>query len=365
MITIGIDASRANKEEKTGVEWYAFFVIEHLKKIDTSEHVRFILYSDTPLKGELSDLPRNWESKVLTWPPKRLWTQVRLSFEMLFSAPDVLFIPAHVFPIIHPKKTVMVVHDIAASVFEESYNFFERWYSLFSARRAVKKLFKVIVPSGFTKSELEREFGVADNVSVIPHGVDTRYRVLDSSDEVLKKYTISHPFFLSVGRLETKKNTERIIQAFDIFCEKAHTPHQLLLVGKPGHGYEHVRKTFAQSKNRNLIITPGWSSPDDLVHLMNKAQALIFPSLYEGFGLPILEAFLCETPVITSQTGASAEIARGYAHVVDPLKSDDIAQAMKILTESKQDLLEAAAYARSFSWERCAKETLRLLLSEH
>jgi len=94
---IGIDASRANKIQKTGVEWYAYFVVEHLKKILPSE-AQVVLYSDVPLQGRLGVLPPNWSSKVLHWPPKRLWTQVRLSYEMLVHTPDVLFIPAHVFP---------------------------------------------------------------------------------------------------------------------------------------------------------------------------------------------------------------------------------------------------------------------------
>ncbi|KKU13980.1 MAG: hypothetical protein UX20_C0008G0002 [Candidatus Magasanikbacteria bacterium GW2011_GWC2_45_8] len=90
---IGIDASRANNEQKTGVEWYAWALIQELKKIISSEH-RVVLYTREPLRGELGVLPNNWQEKVLKWPPKRLWTQVRLSWEMYRKAPDVLFVPA-------------------------------------------------------------------------------------------------------------------------------------------------------------------------------------------------------------------------------------------------------------------------------
>ena len=125
---IGIDASRANHQERTGVEEYAFQLIQHLKEI-TPDTVQVVLYTDKKLLGKLGELPKNWEEKILNWP-FRFWTQIRLSWEMLVKPPEVLFIPAHVFPIIHPKKTVMTVHDIAALKFPESYNWFERWYSV-------------------------------------------------------------------------------------------------------------------------------------------------------------------------------------------------------------------------------------------
>ncbi|MEK7065054.1 MAG: hypothetical protein AAB963_01275, partial [Patescibacteria group bacterium] len=152
---IGIDASRANEIQKTGVGWYAYFLIQEMKHLSTLalEHfstqggvgakaLQFVLYTREPLRGELAKLPENWTVKVLGWAPKRLWTQVRLSWEMLWRAPDVLFVPAHVFPIIHPKKTVMTIHDVAAIKFPKSYGWFERWYSVWSARVALKKLWK-------------------------------------------------------------------------------------------------------------------------------------------------------------------------------------------------------------------------------
>src|SRR3989338_7400368 len=176
---IGIDASRANNEQKTGVGWYAYHLIQELKKTNSQfpiPNYRVVLYSDRPLEGELAHLPEHWESKVLRWPPKRLWTQMRLSWEMLVRPPDVLFIPAHVFPIIHPKKTVMTVHDVAAVRFPETYNWFELWYTIWSAKTALKKLWKIIVPSEFTKTELSAMSADknSQNVVVIPHGYDEK-----------------------------------------------------------------------------------------------------------------------------------------------------------------------------------------------
>ena len=225
---IGIDASRANKKEKTGVEWYAWHVIEELKKIIPEDH-RVILYSDEPIIGALALLPKHWESRILHWPPKRLLTQVRLSWEMFQHPPDVLFVPAHVFPIIHPKKTMMMVHDVAAATFPEIYPWFERWYSLWSAKNAIKNLWRVITPSQFTKNELSSlELRITNyelRIIVIPHGVDSRYRKIHDQaaiDAVLNKYAIRRPFLLSVGRLEEKKNTANIVRAFDRLHGRVH-----------------------------------------------------------------------------------------------------------------------------------------------
>jgi len=355
---IGIDASRANQAQKTGVGWYAFHLIQGLKKI-TPETVRVVLYSDKPLQGELAELPKNWQVKVLHWLPKRLWTQVRLSWEMLWQQPDVLFVPAHVFPFIHPKKTVMTVHDVAAKRFPESYNWFERWYSLWSANYVVKNLWQVLVPSEFTKKELG-----SDKPKVVAHGYDEKYKRIEESDEVLNKYNLQKPYLMSLGRLEEKKNTKRIVEAFNLIREKINI--KLLLAGGPGHGYEEVKAVIESSPYKKDIITPGWVEEVDLPYLLKAAEVLVFPSLYEGFGLVILEAFACGTPVIASQGNSLAEVGEGAAVYVDPDKAQEISQAvLDLLSNEELRLLKIKqGYERleQFSWEKCAQETLAVLL---
>lgn len=379
-MTIGIDASRANNTQKTGVEWYAFFVIQELKSLNFQfsifkEDINVILYSDKPLEGELAKLPEGWSSKVLKWPPRRLWTQVRLSIEMLLHPPDVLFIPAHVFPFIHPKKTVMTVHDVAATAFPQSYNWFERWYSVFSAKRALKKLWRVIVPSEFTKKELEKlEFRIwnLEKIHVIPHGYNTDYGIVRSTDEVkntLDTYGITKPFLLSIGRLEEKKNTTRMVEAFNIL--KASSTFQIpdstfLLVGPPGHGYEAVESAIEQSPHKSDIIRPGWVDADDLPVLMQAAELLVFPSLYEGFGIPVLEAFAAGTPVVASTGNCLEEVGQDGAVYADPLSAQDIADKIQLVLEDENQRAKMIArgkeIVKQYSWARAAKETAQILL---
>jgi len=366
---IGIDASRANEDQKTGVGWYAYFLIQELKKV-TSGDIQVILYSRQPLKGELAELPEGWSSKVLEWWPSRLWTQVRLSIEMLFHPPDVLFVPAHVPPPIHPKKTVMMVHDVAALRFPQSYSGFERWLSVRSAKQAVKKLWKVLTPSIFTKNELEELLGsTTSNINVVHHGVGSEYRVISDEGEVqkrLKKYGIQKPFALTIGRLEEKKNTKRVVEAFDGLAG-SESDLRLVLVGKAGYGYEEVQRAVGNTKNQERILELGYVAQEDVPYLINAAELIVYPSLYEGFGLVALEAFACGTPVVASKGSSIEEVAGGGAVYVDPMKAEEIVSAMRdLLTDEslrKEKVRLGFERVKQFSWQRCAEETLRVFLS--
>ncbi|PLX26165.1 hypothetical protein C0581_05145 [Candidatus Parcubacteria bacterium] len=365
---IGIDASRANETQKTGVGWYAYHVIQELKK-QTPRDVEVVLYTNKPLQGDLADLPSGWTQKVLKWSPKRLWTQVRLSWEMLLHRPDVLFIPAHVFPLIHPKKTVMTVHDIAAITFPGSYSWFERWYSVWSARVALKKLWKIITPSEFTKSELEslkvRKFK-SDKIHVIHHGYDKRYSENENKVEIekaLDKYGLKKPFLMSIGRLEEKKNTVRIIKAFEKLRLTTENL-QLILIGNPGHGYDKVKKVIDNSKYKEDIITPGWVDNNDLPILMSGAEVFVFPSLYEGFGIPVLESLASGTPVVTSKGSCLEEVGGDVCIYVDPADVDSIVHGISDAFDASEiRIQQGLKHTEGFSWEKCAKKTLETLLS--
>jgi len=371
---IGIDASRANHKEKTGVEWYAYHVIQNLKK-NLPDNVRVVLYSDVPLEGDLALLPDNWTSKVLNWPIRRLWTQGRMSLEMLFSRPDVLFVPAHVVPLIHPKKTIMTVHDVAAVKFKQSYNWFEKWYSVWSAKMAVKKMWKIIVPSEFTKKELlslfkkTKEDKKEKKIFVVSHGYDRNYKIIQDLEKIkstLNQYNIKQPFLMSIGRLEEKKNTWRIIKAFDkLKSQFKHDNLQLVLIGKPGYGYEKIKTALDESEYKKDIILPGWVDQEQVPHLMNSAEVFVFPSLYEGFGLPILEAMACGTPIVASKNNSLEEVGGDVCLYTD----SSIEQITKVIHRfldnselTKQKIKLGLERVKDYSWEKCAKQTADLII---
>lgn len=382
-MVIGIDASRLESETKTGVEWYVYFLLLELKKV-ADPKIRVILYSRQPLSGPFKHLPKNWENKVLRWPPKRLWTQLRLSWEMFRRSPNVLFIPAHVFPLIRPKKTIMTVHDVAAAHNPEAFSWFEKWYSLWSAKFASLYLWKVIVPSEFTKNELldlltEKKHldtqhiePIVERMHVVHHGFDKKYGEYHDarrSQDVLDTYGIQKPYLLSVGRLESKKNTVQIIESFEKLCDRlGQKDLQLVLVGKPGFGYEKVEEVLETCKYRMSIILPGWVPQDDMPTLYQSAEVFLFPSSYEGFGIPLLESFASKTPVIASNLDVLQEVGGDAAVYVDFADSEAIARSLegllKIDTLKSEKVRLGLERTKIFSWKKSAQTTWSILTSE-
>ncbi len=374
-MVIGIDASRANASEKTGVGWYAYHIIQSLKSL-TPSTVRVILYSPTPLEGELAVLPAHWESHVLRWPPGRLWTQVRLSWEMFRHPPDVLFVPSHIVPLVHPKKTVTMIHDIAAKDFSQSYGPFERWYTIWGAELAVKNLWRILVPSEAVKKDLSalalRAAPRPPHMITIPHGYDEAYAEhMDVSmcTATLNTFHLRTPFFLSIGRLEEKKNTAQLVRAFtrlrDLHPEFIPV---LVLVGQPGYGHEATTQAVAESPYKSDIRLLGWQPTDVIVPLLQSATAFVFPSITEGFGLPVLEAIASGAPVVASDIPVLHEVAGEAALFVDPHSSDDLVTAMHrlLLDQDLRTALRQKGYERikQFSWKKSAEATLDVLLSK-
>jgi len=367
---IGIDASRANKIHKTGTEWYSYYLIEHLKKLDSKNH--YFLYSKEPLIGDLGVLPANWESRVLAWPPKYLWTQIRLSFEMARRAPDLLFVPAHAIPMVHPKNIVTTCHDIGFEHFPELYSRLELHYHRFAMRLAARRAKKIITPSEFTKNEMARTYGVdPGKFRVIYHGFDrAKYRIVEDQpaiEDVLKKYKITKPFILYIGRLEKKKNTTGLVEAFQELRSKNLELRNvsLVLVGQPGFGFEEVEEKIKKYNLQERIIMPGWVGGEELPYLLNAAEVFVFPSFYEGFGLPVLEAMACGTPVVASRVTSIPEVGGEAIEYFNPQDIAEMAEKMrKVLADPnlRADLRRRGLErAKQFSWEKCARETLEVL----
>ncbi len=366
---LGIDVSRANVTKRTGVERYVFNLTNELKKVIPPD-VRVVLYTREDLLDDMLPMPKNWEVKVLRWKPKRFWTQVRLSIEMIFHAPDVLFIPGHVFPIIRPKKTIMTIHDIAAYRFPHAYSRFEQWYSLWSAKKAVKKLAAVIVPSKFTKKELlkfvyniNNDNKFKSNITPIHLGFDFNKKNIYSQQEIYKKIGIFKPYVLYVGRKEEKKNISAIIKTFDKI--KQHNDIQLVLVGKKGFGYDNIKNIIKNSKFVSDIIEPGFVSDKEVHSLYKYAELFLFPSIYEGFGFPVLEAMSGGCPVVCSQGSSLKEVGGDAALFVDHTNIFNITKTVTKVLDHKnlQQKMTDRGYnqIKKFSWNKTAQETWDLI----
>jgi len=358
---IGIDASRANAARRTGVEWYAYHLIMALKRVIPDSY-RVVLYSREPLRDGLADLPTHWESRVLGWPPKYLWTQMRLAWEMLVRPPDLLFVPAHTLPLVLPKKAVTTLHDVTFMVVPEAYSWKGRAYLRFAARHAVKRAARLFTVSEFSKGEIVDWFGAdPSRISVTPLSYDAESFREDlegaETGQVLGRHGISKPYFVFVGRLERKKNLAGLVGGFRKFRESGgRDDWSLVLVGKRGRGAEEVLGGGVEG-----VFEVGYAEAGELPHLYTGAEAFVFPSRHEGFGIPILEAFACGVPVVTARDSALPEVGGDAAYYLETNDAEGIAAAMERLADDpalRDDLARLGSErVRAFSWEATAKKT--------
>lgn len=364
MPTIAIDGSRAFLARRTGIEEYSSQVIRHLR--EPLREASVILYIRSDQTPDF-DLPPAWKVKKL-WAP-RLWTQVRLSLAVLADRPDVLFVPAHTVPLIHPRRTVVTVHGLEYEVVPQGYGFWERLYMRWSIRHSVRAASTVVAVSENTKQDLVRLYGVPEEkIAVVYEGYDeaiSDFQSPISNDQSAAPYGSDGPYFLFVGRLEERKNVARIIEAFELLKAAQGLPHRLVLAGKPGHGYAAIQSKIRHSKFKDSIVELGYVSETEKRKLLRGAEAFLFPTLYEGFGLPVLEAQAAGTPVIISNHSSLPEVAGEGAVMVLAEEPYLIAEAMHLVLtdeEKRAALVRAGRENLSrFSWERCAAELARIL----
>lgn len=398
---IGIDASRANRALRTGTEWYSYHIIHHLIAADQEND--YVLYVDRELSPDFAALIKPYKNarfKKLAWPWPFFWTIGRLSLEMIFKRPDVLFVPAHSLPLVSPKKTVTTIHDIAfareSSLYQKKLvrtdgrnkrkfiNVFTKIisrgkyaansldYLLWSTQYALNNAKAIIAVSQFTKDEIIGVYSryYAKKIKVVHNAYDNaRYNYVSDDSErqaVLERYGINSPFFLYVGRLEKKKNTAALVEAFALFKEKyPDTKVKLVMIGNAGFGYDEVKYIIEEYNLDQQIIMPGWAEEDDLPAIFSSALAFVFPTLHEGFGIPVLQAMACHAPCIISDLAVLREVAANAAFYFNPREKDDILRAMDLVFSDeslRQSLIERGIKRSSlFSWERAAQETLKVI----
>lgn len=423
---IGIDASRANRKHRNGAEWYSYHLIRSLAKLDAKN--QYLLYSDQPLGKGLADLGaegalfseenffpeidkygfqsvksphNNFRAKILKWPYKNFWTLGRLSLECLFNCPDVLFIPTHVLPIIHPRRSVVTIHDVGFMKNKSLYRrepigpesgkkkFFinlcariftfgkfgaeARDYLEWSTGYALRKAKKAITVSRCSQSDILENFRVKEGkLSVIYNGFNNGLfkKISDTKSiaAVLNKYGISRPYLFYVGKIEKKKNIPALIEAFAIMRDRnREIRHKLVLVGDAFYGYDEVHYLIREYNLDDEVLMPGWIDEKDMPYVYSGADAFVFPSHYEAFGISLLEAMACGLPIAASDAASIPEVTGDAGLLFDPCDIYAMAEAMKkiICEDSLRVRLASAGEKRSasFSWEKCASETLDVINS--
>jgi len=378
-VFIGVDASRAVSPHPTGTEIYSRRLIQALLGLGSCH--RFRLYFRTPPSdgGALSLSMwafRDAERRIIPFP--RLWTHLRLSWEMARRPPDLLFVPAHILPPIRPRLSLVTIHDLGYLHFPRAHPLFQRLYLDLSTRWNAHVATHLLADSEATKADLVVCYGVPpEKVTVAYPGYDEDLAPVHDPAAIAAvkaRYGISGDYFLYLGTLQPRKNLSRLVAAFAVLQSATLKPEtQLVLAGRRGWLYDDLFARVRRLGMENRVLFPGYVSETDKAALLSGALAFVFPSLYEGFGLPVLEAQACGCPVVCSDTSGLPEAAGEGALLVDPADTAALAGAMARLAGDpalRVSLVERGfANLRRFSWERCAHTVLvvfeRLLGRNH
>jgi glycosyltransferase involved in cell wall biosynthesis len=353
---LAIDASRVTVARRTGTERYALNLIRAMLRQNTA-HRLSLYFRDPPAPGLFPDLPA--VARHVT-PFPRLWTHWRLARELARRPrPDLLFVPAHVVPLICPVPAVVTVHDLGFRYFPGAHPWAQRQYLDLSTRYSTRAAIRVIADSQATRRDLQREYGVPEGkIRVVYPGRDEALQRVDPA-AVRARYHLPETYILHVGTLQPRKNLVRLMEAVDTLPADV----GLVLAGRPGWLAGPLLRAAEARAPRVRVLS--FVPEEDLAGLYSGATVFAFPSLYEGFGFPVLEAMACGAPVVCSEAASLPEVAGEAAMRVNPLDTSALARALRqvLADPGLRARLAAAGYDQitRFSWERAARETWAVL----
>ncbi|MFC1640628.1 glycosyltransferase family 4 protein [Patescibacteria group bacterium] len=371
---IGVDIRLFAEGRRSGVEEYTEKILKHLLEIDSENSYVFFLNAFHAEAGKeriqkLCDRD-NVDIKVLNIPNKILNSSFiflkRPQIDKLLGGLDIFFSPNLMFGSFSSEvKRVLTIHDLSFEVYPEFFSKKQQWWhSVVNPKRQIEESSQIISVSEATKTDLIEIYDVpAEKISVIHSGVKKVQCTKDQA--VLDKYKIKGEYILFFATLEPRKNPLGIISAYERFRTMINDPVKMVFAGSKGWLDAKIRKAHEASEYHDDIIFTGPVSDSEKDVLYASSKMLLYPSLYEGFGFPPLEAMQCGIPVITSSGSSIPEIVGKGALLVDPYDIEGIAQA---ITELHLDnalreflIKKSKRCVDRYSWENAARKTLKVL----
>lgn len=359
---LGIDASRAATAQRTGTESYAFHLIETLLPLARARGHQVTLYfNQAPAEGTFAEATH----EVMPFP--RLWTHLRLGWALRRRPPDVFFTPAHVIPISYFGRSVATVHDLGYRIFPAAHTPFQLAYLNWSTLHNTRRSRRLLADSTTTRDDLVRFYHVPPHkIDIVYPGVDPELAPVRDQQvlaAVQARYTIAGPYMLYLGTIQPRKNLVRLVEAYG----SSEVTESLVLAGKAGWLSKPILDAMAQlplEVQARIRIT-GFVDEADKAALLSGATALLYPSLYEGFGFPVLEAQACATPVLCANSSSLPEVAGEGALLVDAADTAAIRNGIQKLSTdaSLRQRLVAAGHdnVQRFAWRQTAEQVLATL----
>ncbi len=383
---IAIDASFLGPsyggQTKTGLGHYIYHLVKAMETV-TPNNTYLMLYNERQRTRNFSSsrivekavgIPQSLIRRRVSLSfgfRSALWYRMVLPFNLLRWGADVYFGPVGIAPTKRPCKAVITVHDITSILFREQnlpdhQRFWETWLS-----RSVRAADAVLTNSEATKRDLVERLAIpSERIRAIHLGVHEQFHQakfsLDSQAQqrVKHRYHLPNHFVLCVATLSPRKNVAGLVKAFSLIKKGKQPDLRLVIVGNKGWLCDDILQTVRSLGLENEVLFTGYVEDQDLPYIYAGAAVFAFPSFYEGFGFPVLEAMACGVPVVTSNVSSLPEVAGDAALLVDPHQPEQIAKAIsQLLVDEKlrRDLVEKGLrHARQFTWERTARETLRV-----
>ena len=368
MTRIGIDYTAAIRQT-AGIGRYTRLLIQTLAELDTE--TSYVLLS-AGRQPEGADWPANFALRELPLSDRHmaiLWQRLRLPLpvEWLTGRLDLFHSPDFVLPPVRRAKTLLTIHDLSFMRYPECSSPPLLEYLMASVPRSVARADHLLADSECTRLDLIELLGVpAERVHVVYAGVEGRFQPQgpEAVAAVRARYGIARPFLLGLGTLQPRKNFSRLIEAYALLRERRGIDHALVIGGGQGWLSQGILDTIARLGLQDDVRLIGYVRDEDLPALYSGAELFAFPSLYEGFGIPLLEAMGCDTPVVTSTASSLPEVAGDAALLVDPEDVEALADALwRGLDDSA---LRADLVARGrrqigrFTWRAAAESLLRV-----
>ncbi len=358
-MTIAIDI-RAISGKKAGKGWALYYLLEALVKIPKVSAHKFILLTDREAEFKF-ELPNNFAVQKKNWPG--IFWHLAVAWQVRFSKEiDLYFAPtSFIVPALTSRKCVVMVHDLVSKLFPKGHNKKAILIENLFMKKALRKARSIIAISQNTKQDLAKLFpGVEEKTIVVYLAGGPGYKMIEKPKIEVK---VPEKFIIFTSTIEPRKNVKRIIQALKEVRKSLDI--DLVVVGKKGWQWEGVFREIEKQELEQHVHYLDYISNSNLVKLYNKAQAFVFPSLYEGFGLPVLEAMQCGCPVVTSNSSSLPEVAGEAAVLVDPKDVNSIAKGIEQAIANKADLREKGLnQAAKFSWQKTAKEIYEQLTKQ-
>jgi glycosyltransferase involved in cell wall biosynthesis len=364
-VHVGVNAHLLSLDmsyRSAGINWYIYNLLQHLPDADPGVgYTVFLRELGYPGKATL-DLQH---TRLPTHRPsvRILWEQVVQPWAARHSGLHLLHCPAFVGPLWASTPFVVTVHDLSFLLFPEGFRGGNRIYLRTLTGLSVRRARRVIAVSESTRQDLVRLYGLAPHrVDVVHNGMDAAFRPLPAGEvEAFRsRKGLPERFLLFVGTLEPRKNIVRLVEAY---AQLPMPRIPLMLVGGKGWFYEEISVRVEELDLADEVRFVGYIPAEELPWWYNAAEALAYPSLYEGFGLPALEAMACGTPVVTSRTSSLPEVVGEAGMLVEPTDVAALAGALQHVLEDgelrEQMRTAGLAQAASFSWQRTARETVK------